>query len=416
MVDMLKRQMFFIICGVVAAGGIALGAMGISKMSDVRDGVQEAADMAAKLPGLRRGADGPINGAAIDAQLERIEKVKAYHQQVLDWAYQRNQFKPLMEDCFPDPDRDRKRAFRDAYFEQFNELRKKLRAGDVATSDEIKDAQVLIQEEAKADRAFGIDQGEAGAADSSADDEDDIPLQYASGLLTDHGAKTNPAARANLIKARGMYCYANPATFEVFNVLSEGIAPDVNDMWDAQVSLWIQQSVVEALARVNNRQAKALRDAGHSPWVGLLPIKEVVSIRTSPYIVEGAESKGYSGPTGDGPATPPSSEAETFTHTVSNDLFEAVQFTVKLVVDARLVPTIIDELCKDNFNTLLHLAYEDVNGEDSTLLMNGKIYGSQPTVRVVMDFETVFFGDLYRDMMPDAVRDSLGLPAREEAE
>lgn len=414
MVDFLKRQVFLIVCGAVAAGSIGLGLMGMSKMSVVQEGVQEAADMAQKLPGLRRGTDGPINGDAIDAQHQRIEKVQAYHQQVLDWARQRNRYQPLMEDCFPNPDRDRKRAFRDAYKERFNELRKKMRSGEVAGPEEINEAQVLIQEEAKADLAFGIDQSEAGGAAEPATDEDEKPLQYPSGLLTNHGAKTDPAARANLIKARSMYCYAGPATFEIFNL--DGIAPDVNDMWDAQVSLWIQQSVIDALSEVNDRQAKALRDAGHSPWVGLLPIKEVVSIRTSPYIIEGAESKGYSGPTGDRPATPPSSSAETFTHTASNDLFEVVQFTVKLVVDARQLPTIIEALGKDNAHTLLRLVYEDVTGDDNTLLMNGKIYGSQPTVRAVLDFETVFFGELYRDIMPDGIRGDLGLPDLEDTQ
>lgn len=415
MVDFLKRQMFLIICGVVALAGIGLGIMGMSKMSEVADGVQEAAELAAKLPALRRGTDGPINGKAIDAQHARIKDVQAFHKQVLDWAHQRNLFKPLLDDSFPDPDRDRKIAFREAYKVRFTELRKQLRAGQVASPDEINDAQVLIQEEAKADRAFGIDQSEAGAAEAASDDDAQKPLQYPSGLLTDHGAMTDPAARANLIKARSMYCYATAATFETFN-LDVGIAPDVNDMWDAQVSLWLQESVIQALTRVNDQAAKTLRDAGHSPWVGLLPIKEVVSIRTSPYIIDGAESTGFSSPTGDGPATPPSSAAETFSHTVSNDLYEVVQFTVKLVVDVRQMPHIIEALCQDNFHTLLRLVYEDVNGEETTLLMNGKIYGSQPTVRVVLDFETVFFGELYRDIMPDGVRGALGLPDREDAD
>ena len=48
--------------------------------------------------------------------------------------------------------------------------------------------------------------------------------------------------------------------------------------------------------------------------------------------------------------------------------------------------------------------------------MNNRIYGSDPTVKVVLDFETFFFGDVYRKWMPDYYLDYLGLPEREEEE
>jgi hypothetical protein len=85
-----------------------------------------------------------------------------------------------------------------------------------------------------------------------------------------------------------------------------------------------------------------------------------------------------------------------------------------MVVDAREVPTIVSEICKDNFHTLLRIAFEDVSTNPQLWLMNDKIYGSDPTVQVVMDFETVFFGELYRSLMPDEIRDALGLPERGE--
>jgi hypothetical protein len=84
---------------------------------------------------------------------------------------------------------------------------------------------------------------------------------------------------------------------------------------------------------------------------------------------------------------------------VSNDLFDVVQFTVKLVVDARDIPLIVDEICRNKFHRPLRIDYSE---EPPNLSMTGKIYGSEPTARVVMDFETCFFfADEYAALMPD---------------
>ena len=70
---------------------------------------------------------------------------------------------------------------------------------------------------------------------------------------------------------------------------------------------------------------------------------------------------------------------------------------------------------RDNFHTLVHLNYESVE-DPSTLTMDGKIYGSIPAARIVLDFETIFFGEIYHPMMPNVIRGSLGLPPLDEDE
>ena len=411
--DFLKRQLFMIICGVVAAGSIALGVVGYVSMSSVKDEMSEAAQRASRLQRVLRGG---VNPKSISAQERRIAAVTDHHEKVREWAYGRNRMEPLLPKCFPDPDRDTRLAFRRAYFAEFDEFLDRLDAGTVATPGEIKMAEDLIVEEAKMNKLFGVDESEAAQAGEAIQEEEDQPVQHRSGLLTDHGARTIPAARANLIKARGMRCYATLGSFEIRErQIGDGISPGVMDMWDAQVSLWVQQSVVDALVRVNDRVAEEIRQAGQTAWVGRMPLKELISIRTVYYYVtDASEPRDPAEPGGSGPALPPESADEVFTHTVSNDLYDVVQFTVKMVVDAREVPTIVSEICKDNFHTLLRIAFEDVSTNPQLWLMNDKIYGSDPTVQVVMDFETVFFGELYRLLMPDEIRDALGLPEREE--
>ncbi len=214
-----------------------------------------------------------------------------------------------------------------------------------------------------------------------------------------------------LIKARKMLCYATEGSLEILRGVGNGVAPHPADMWDAQLSLWIQESVVDALARINERTAAAIRQQNETPWVAQMPVKELISIRSgNGYLTTATEPRAPSEPTGDAPAKPPESFAEVFTHTVSNDLYDTVQFTVKMVVDARTLPAIVEEICKDNFHTLLRMSYEDVSTNQALFTMTDRIYGSHPTIRVVMDFETVFFGEPYRSLMPNDVRVALGLP------
>ncbi len=358
-----------------------------------------------------------INGDSIDAQEDRIEAVTEQYEKVLEWAYARNRAEPLLPDCFPDPDRDRRLAFREVYFARFDGFAAKLHAGTVATQDDVATAKEEMDQEAEAAKFFGLDRDEAAKSGDALPALEDQPIQSPAGVLTEYGATRIPAARANLTKARAMLCYATEDSFEILRRQIEGgISPKAADMWDAQLSLWVQESVVDALARVNDGAASAIREQGRSPWVGLMPIKELISIRTGyTYLTEATEPRAPADQSGDGAALPPESVEEVFTHTVSNDLYEAVQFTLKMVVDAREIPTIVEQICKGRFHTLLRMAYEDVSSARPDLYqMTDRIYGSDPTVQLVMDFETVFFGELYRPLMPDTIREALGLPAGEE--
>ncbi len=409
--DFLKRQLFMIICVVVSAGSIALGVVGVTSMSAVKEQMRAAADRASRLDRVRGPGGIMINGESIRAQRQRIEASTGQYQRVLEWAYGRNRMEPLLPDCFPDPNLDRQLAFREAYFARFGQLLDKLHAGTVATPDEIAMAKEQMAEEAKAQLLFGVDKREAAKSGESTGGDANQPIQEPSGLLTDYGASQIPEARATLIKARKMLCYATEGSLEILRGVGNGVAPHPADMWDAQLSLWIQESVVDALARINERTAAAIRQQNETPWVAQMPVKELISIRSgNGYLTTATEPRAPSEPTGDAPAKPPESFAEVFTHTVSNDLYDTVQFTVKMVVDARTLPAIVEEICKDNFHTLLRMSYEDVSTNQALFTMTDRIYGSHPTIRVVMDFETVFFGEPYRSLMPNDVRVALGLP------
>jgi len=422
--DMFQRHLFLIVCGVVAAASVALGVLGMNSMSKVTDGMQEAAGLADQLSRLASGA-APVNRRSLEAQQTRLEQLRRNYSEVVAWAREHNRHEQLLPDVFPAPTRDQKLDFRRAYQQRLRDLLQSLSAGSGASEQDVADAQVEITEEQKLATPFGVDAPPKGAPSGTSSEAAAPPeTKYPSGLLTDYGARNLARARANIAKAHQFRCYALPGALEEMKL--EGITPSERHMWDAQLSLWVQEPVVAALARVNERAAAEIKSAGGMVWVGVMPVKELISIRSSYYVFEADAPKAPARPGSEGYAYPPESAAEVFTHTSTNDLYDVVQFSVKLVADARKVPEIIDAICRNsldpsckddlsakcpgNFNTLLRVAYVDLSKDPGAWAMTDRVYGPAPTVQVVMDFETIFLGELYRPLLPASVREKLGLP------
>ena len=112
-------------------------------------------------------------------------------------------------------------------------------------------------------------------------------------------------------------------------------------------------------------------------------------------------------------ALPPGTPETVFTHSGANESYDVVQFTVKLIADQRRIPSLIDRLCKNSFHTLLRVSYEAV---PPNRRMGGKIYGSQPTVNVLLDFETILLGEVFRRLVPPSVIEFYEIQCREADE
>jgi hypothetical protein len=287
----------------------------------------------------------------------------------------------------------------------------RLKAGTPPSQEEVALVDQEMKEEREARELYGSDDQDDGTG--SPPDADSEPESHPSGLITAAEARESPATRAALRKAQSIYCYASRNQegtgrdcFSEKKIFPPNYPAKPADMWDAQVSLWIQEDVVESLARLNDETAEALRAAGKRPWVGNLPVKEVIEVSVSKYIMSHLEQAGVSLTGSDG----------VFTKTESNELYEVVHFTVILVVDARDIPAVIEAISKDKFHTLLNLRWEYNPSSLVSLRMDGKIYGPEPAVRLVMDFETVFFGDIYRRIMPDINLGEIGRSRPEDEE
>ncbi len=403
-VTVLKKHVFNIVCGVVAIGAIVMGVMGVGAMDDVKSELDQIASLYNQF-----GAQisRPVNNKTIDAEKKRVETVKAMYEELLKEAHALNQYEPLPppsgEQFFPEPTRDGKLQFPDIYANAFIQMIDALKAGEPPSDIDIQRMQEEMEDERRHQMSILDD---SGSESSDLTDDLEIEPPHASGLITSQEAMQSAATRAAIRRAREIQCYASREAFDERTEIYEDVTPNLADMWDAQVSLWIQQDIVASIARINEQSAEALKADGERGWVATLPVKELISIRVSDYLpTERMGQRRSQAPSlaGDNPVLPPADPETVFTGSESESLYEVVQFTLKLVVDSRKLPTIIDELCKNRFHSLLNSQYVYDRDKFENLAMEGRIYGSDPAVTAVLDFETIFFGDLYRCMMPDEV-------------
>jgi hypothetical protein len=197
------------------------------------------------------------------------------------------------------------------------------------------------------------------------------------------------------------------STFHLSPILDANAKPLPAQMWYAQVGLWVQQDVINAIATLNEEAAKQLKP--DDVYVENMPVKRIQSIRVLGYW-------GGNGPvafptyTGGGPGSgaPPAQMKETFTGRKSDARFDVIRFTVTAVVDQRELPKLIDFLTRQNFYTLIGLSFSAVTAADPDL-SEGYLYGAAPVVRATLDFEGYLARSVYEGWFPDEVREALGI-------
>ena len=408
----LKAHLFNLICGLVVLTSIGVGVLGMAKMSDVRDQLDSVKSLHGK---FGRFAKDAANDETIAVERQRVDTVKQYYNELLQHAYEFNRYTPLTppdgSKFFPEPNRNGMLNFRDVYLAEFDKMINRLDAGSPPTASDVAKMQDIMREEERAAETFGVDQLTDPRKRNKPKDEPQDDEEYKSGLITTSEARKSADTRAAIVRAWEISCYADYSTAldisQAMNREERFSVPRPKDMWAAQVSVWIQQDVVESLARANETVAQNLEV---DPWVGVLPVKELISIRVSDYLLPGAKESPMRTRSVGGfdDAEPLASSGNVFTKNKSTELYELIQFTLKMVVDPRDLPLIINEICKDKFHTVLNVAYTHQPEDLVTLDMTGKIYGEDPVVSVLIDFETIFFGDIYRRLMPAEVLEAIG--------
>jgi hypothetical protein len=411
--DFLRRHLFMIVCGAVGAAGITLMITGIRSMPVVLEEMETAQRIYRNLGGL---LSQPVNLARIEAAKQRADLLLDDRNRVVAEAKKQYGYEPLVPGAFPDGDALALNEFRRTYQAKMEELLASLDYGLPATAADVDAARERIEEEKADQRESGLDRGERQALPVSLG-----PSHTPAGVLTKAGVHEDAVARAHIAAAQRIYCYARHysgnrppekvASLEFRDAMKDtGVAgaPDPWEVWHAQLGYWIQKDVVDAIVGLNGEAAEEARRRGEDAWLGIMPVKEVISVRLSEGYIprDGEEVFGHK-PGGYSAALPPGTPETVFTHSGASGLYDVVQFTVKLVMDQRDIFRLVDRLCKNSFHTLLRVSYEAV---PTNRKMVGKVYGSEPTVAVVMDFETIMLADVFRCWIPPSVCEFYEIP------
>jgi len=425
-VDFLKRHLFLILCGLFGAGGIVLAVTGISAMPEVVKELENAKTLASN---VERAAINPVNIRIIEDKRRRVERVLEDSRNVFEDARALWQPEPLVEDVFPRGDNNARFAFVRAYETKMKELEEEeLRATQPPDRQEIERRQRQIEDERAREVPIGVDPS------TVRDDSDEGPPVTEAGVLTEVGVRDDPEARESIFKAQNAWCYITPFDIPEQQQQTQGLTPSLyfnpnmkvsenlippylDYIWWAQIEYWIQKSAIDAIKAVNQEAAEELSETGRQKWVATMPVKDIISIRFfSQYVLEDDAEFVGAMPDDFKEALPPGAMSTVFTTRASNRAYDVVQWTIKLVMDQRDINAFLAKMAEGNFHVPLRVAYAALQ---PNRMMKGKIYGSEPTVIAVIDFETIMLGEVFRPLMPDLVCDNyahIDCPERPEVE
>ncbi len=404
---------------------LAIGALVLGMTSKaVTEEMQKVVSGAAEIQSLKGD---PKNQEMINAEEERLKKFKDQYEAAIKVAASINERKVLMDGVFPTPRSDEVRyRFQEAYRTRIARLPSEMNAGGPPSVQELQDAADEIADEK---RRKGFDEPEPGGGPpkppappipgqrpedrppTGGPTPTGQPIEKAPGLAEE------AARRAAIRKALSIQLYAEAYgprnAFQVSSIATMTEPPAADDMWYAQVGLWIQEDVVRAIREVNEETASKLDPKEAN--VGRMPIKRLLAIRLPGYVTStGALIKfeGVRDPGGGGATVPPtpalSNELkQVFTNRIGDENFDLVRFTVVAMVDQRNLLKLPDRLTRVNFYQLVDIDY-------TTQLPSGAEeaafhYGDGPVVVVTYEFEGFLARKVYLDLMPEAVQTALGI-------
>ena len=203
-------------------------------------------------------------------------------------------------------------------------------------------------------------------------------------------------------------------------------APSEEDMWYAQVTLWVQQDVALAIAEMNKGSNSVL--ASPVKHLGVLDVNQGFAIYELPVAQGsyGAAAPVTPGVGPDGQPLPaagvegeiPKFYANAFTGRVCNSMYDVVHFKLVAVVDARYVRRFIQMLEYGRFVTVLNV---DTKQQDLELRrQQGYDYGQSPVVEVTVKGEALFLREWTAHAagapMPAEVKKKLGVQPKAPAE
>lgn len=395
-----KSHLVLVISGAVGIVSLVMIALGIF-LSDVKETL--AANQSV-YSGLQAVANKPVNQDVLDRVRRQQQDVRRRIDEYLSRAAKVAVHAPLRGGVFPvlKEEVNRIEFPRDHLAKRLYLLQEVLKAGTPPDTQDVQDYQEALDRTRKQE---AIDRGEdpnvVGPGVTEAITPDMTPEQR---------VKVDALAGAAVARAGEIQCYAD------LNSLDPGSAvtsahPSQVELWKAQLSLWIQEDMVNVLAKVNEAEAAKVSAAGQKPNVTNLPIKNLLYLAVGNYVPAETAAGGAAPPgasaaaaavnTPDSGSPPPGTADAVFTARGSTPTVDVVQFAMGLVIDVRSLPALLDEIAKAGFFTPLIVSYDAVPYNAS---LHEYVYGSAPVIRVRLEYEACMLREKYAEWMPEAVK------------
>ena len=451
MMTFIKTHLISLLSGLGALIFVAVGVLGM--MSDtVVSKMTERASRAGVINQLRSSAK---NQAWIEAEAERGQLFEKEYNDTREVARRISARRPLMDGIFPVVEQEHMAfEFRDAYAAAMRELpRGKLMGGDRPGAREIADAQADIEEirsRELEEEEGGTTEPPIGAPGGGGGTGAPAPVvggmgglgggpsigggpggglggMFAGGPGGVRGGgggaggsytggrelgdpKTDASARAAITTARNIRCYIGTdptsSSLHLSPILNPTTKPDPAQMWYAQVGLWVQQDIINAISELNDEAASRL--AEDEAYVENMPVKRLQAVQVLGYWTAKNGQVRFDAAVGSGYGSSAIGLLEdSFTGRKSDDEFDVIRFQVLAVVDQRDLTKLIDAITRQNFYKLIDMTLTAL--EPNADVGEGYLYGSAPVARVDLDFEGYMARSVYEPLFPKEVRVALGL-------
>jgi hypothetical protein len=412
--EIVKKNMFSIVCGVVAIVAIVawfwpVGGMFDKLQSDVKaraatyDQVDNLRKAKRTLPSLVvEGGEQPVlgflpNEEVIKAGKAAADKLTAQSKRMLDTVSNMNVRKPLVPRSLPIAESGARASFAARYLAELGAIEqpapspevmgpglpnfesglpKRLNATRPPYPEELMEMARKVWDDKYNSRVLAIGQ------DSNLDQLKDEFYEE---------VRTLPdRERQDRAKKHSVYLDETslPVSQEIFAL--QGKPPTENQIWFAQTALWITEDVVNAV-NAANKGAKGIPQS---------PVKHLMSLRIPfgmaqyvlPTAAPGAPMAG-----GEAAAAAGTTDANGVTKAyhlyptgrVSNDVYDVIHFDLVLRVDFRKIPQVIAELERNRLFTVLTTSVQSVDAQAEYKEV-GYDYGNDPVAQVTLQCEALF--------------------------
>lgn len=451
MMAILKAHWISLLCGVLTIGFVVFGTVTLSSDTVKAEMKQQVSKTGAD--NIRNLITTPVSAASIENKRLEGKRFDEEYDKTIKAAQSINKRDPLMPGVFPKPEDPAVTPlrFRDAYVQTFLSLAQTpaLAGGAAPNNSDIADAQADIDEmlrresEEKEETKMSDKTGTGATPGQPMPPPPPVdirgrgnprsinPLAPGGPPMGGEGGgarspgmsltaaqqndpKYNPVYRARIAKAKGIRCYVDNDSFQLSPIALSQTPPSAADMWYAQVGLWIQRDIVDAVASLNKEAADKVTEGDAS--VENSPVKRIVGLQVHGYVLGNKDllrfvriapsSLNPQASAAGATATPVDlSPSRSFSARTGNDQYDVVRVTLVVIADQRDLNLLVDRVCKQNFYLCTHMRYEALDREQQE--QAGYVYGTDPVVQATLDFEVYLARDVYEKMWPDAVRAQL---------